>query len=216
MSDSLLRVREAADLLGVHVDTVRRWTDEGRLAAVRTPGGHRRISREAVERLRGDGAGTGSVSTTAPHPDAGAPEDRAWAAHALVHARYQLESRPGGGWRDSLSPDDREQSRETGRRLFSLLSQHVSRTVDEDVLWPEVERLARDYAALLRTAGVPYGAALRGAQFFRDALSESIAFYPESGGRSGTEVLRDVNAFTNAVELAIAEAYDLDGASGTD
>lgn len=37
------RIGEAAELLGVSVDTVRRWADSGRLAASRDPAGHRLI-----------------------------------------------------------------------------------------------------------------------------------------------------------------------------
>ncbi|TMD10117.1 MAG: MerR family DNA-binding transcriptional regulator, partial [Chloroflexi bacterium] len=33
---------QAAELLGVSPDTVRRWTDAGRLPTVRSRGGHRR------------------------------------------------------------------------------------------------------------------------------------------------------------------------------
>jgi molybdopterin-binding protein len=38
------RIGEAAELLGVSVDTVRRWTDTGRLAAIRDEHGHRVVS----------------------------------------------------------------------------------------------------------------------------------------------------------------------------
>jgi molybdopterin-binding protein len=39
----MFRIGEAADLLGVSVDTVRRWIDAGRLAAIRDEHGHRAI-----------------------------------------------------------------------------------------------------------------------------------------------------------------------------
>ena len=37
------KMGQAADLLGVSVDTVRRWADSGRIQTVRTDGGHRLI-----------------------------------------------------------------------------------------------------------------------------------------------------------------------------
>lgn len=210
MSDSLLSVRAAADLLGVHVDTVRRWTDEGRLPETRTPGGHRRIPRAAIDRLRA-GIGTGGSPTTTSLPEAGAPADQAWARHALVHTRYELDSQPATNWRTSLSDEDRQHSRENGRRLMGLLLQHVAGTIDEGDLWPEVRHLTGVYATHLRDAGMPYSAALRAALFFRDVLSESTSFYPASGERPGVELTRKVNTFTNEVQLAIAEAYGVGG-----
>jgi molybdopterin-binding protein len=44
---------QAAELLGVSPDTVRRWTDAGRLPTVRTRGGHRRIDGAALADFAG-------------------------------------------------------------------------------------------------------------------------------------------------------------------
>ena len=42
---------QAASILGVHVASVKRWADQGRLRCIRTPGGHRRFSLAEVEAL---------------------------------------------------------------------------------------------------------------------------------------------------------------------
>jgi molybdopterin-binding protein len=49
--DGTLRIGQAASLLGVSVDTLRRWEDEGRLAVARTPGGQRVVQVAEVHRL---------------------------------------------------------------------------------------------------------------------------------------------------------------------
>lgn len=49
--DDVYTTREAARLLGVSLRTVQLWVESGALPAWKTAGGHRRIARDAVERL---------------------------------------------------------------------------------------------------------------------------------------------------------------------
>lgn len=64
-----LRIGKAADFLGVSPDTVRRWADAGRIATVRTGGGHRLVDSEDLARLAvrlaGDRRPTPTVSQSA-------------------------------------------------------------------------------------------------------------------------------------------------------
>lgn len=50
-NNDVLSTREAAERLGVALRTVQLWVESGVLPAWKTAGGHRRISRSAVERL---------------------------------------------------------------------------------------------------------------------------------------------------------------------
>jgi molybdopterin-binding protein len=49
--DDRIRLGEAAEILGVSPETVRRWADEGRLPAERSAGGQRLVRREDVSRV---------------------------------------------------------------------------------------------------------------------------------------------------------------------
>ena len=51
MIDERIRLGEAAEMLGVSPDTVRRWSDEGRLPAERSAGGQRLVRRSDVARV---------------------------------------------------------------------------------------------------------------------------------------------------------------------
>ena len=42
---------EAAEILSISVGTVQLWVDTGLLEAWKTPGGHRRITRESINRM---------------------------------------------------------------------------------------------------------------------------------------------------------------------
>ncbi len=74
-----LHVRDVAELLALSPNTVRRWTDAGRIPARRSPGGHRRYLLEEILALAADlvpagsgaspgGAGTVELVEPAPAP----------------------------------------------------------------------------------------------------------------------------------------------------
>jgi excisionase family DNA binding protein len=113
----------ASRLLGVSEATLRRWSDAGRLKAFTTPGGHRRFSRAALERLL--------PSTRDRRP--------AVVAAALTPARlsraYRRDARATATaipWLASLVPEDRDAFRLLGRRIAASLAAHL------DAAEPEV------------------------------------------------------------------------------
>jgi molybdopterin-binding protein len=50
-ADTSVRIGRAAEMVGVTVDTIRRWADDGRIVATRTQGGQRVIPIDEVTRV---------------------------------------------------------------------------------------------------------------------------------------------------------------------
>jgi len=56
-------IQQVSEMLGIPIQKLRRWDEQGVLVAGRTHGGHRRYAREVIERLAGAGLNTGSDKT---------------------------------------------------------------------------------------------------------------------------------------------------------
>lgn len=83
MSTSTLTVstKVAAKLLGASVRSVQLWADSGLLRAFKTPGGHRRITRESVD----DVLAARHTATRGPATDIDQPDRLRLAAKVLGH-----------------------------------------------------------------------------------------------------------------------------------
>ncbi|MBX2811747.1 MAG: helix-turn-helix domain-containing protein [Myxococcales bacterium] len=62
----LLTTREAAEILGVGPTTVKRWSDEGKLPALKTAGGHRRYRETDVLTMRHRGDSLDDIPARLP------------------------------------------------------------------------------------------------------------------------------------------------------
>ena len=111
---------EATRTLSVSASTVRRWTDAGRIRAVRTAGGHRRLVRSDVERLRHEKLRGQAPVREIPWPDGPLPSaaellNMAGERVTAAAARRLYEGEEGGwlrsaqagpplsAWTDSLT-----------------------------------------------------------------------------------------------------------------
>jgi molybdopterin-binding protein len=55
VAKELYSAREAAEALGISLDTLRRWDRDGRIKTKRDSGNRRIVSAKEIDRLRGDG-----------------------------------------------------------------------------------------------------------------------------------------------------------------
>ena len=176
-----LSLGDASRLLGVSTATVRRWADSGRLKPFTTPGGHRRFSRTALERmlpadrLRRPELASGGLTPTrlsrAYHrPDSQAPRDAAWLA--------------------ALAPEDREAFRLLGRQLAWELVAHLDAT-DPEVRQhhlAEATAVAAEYGRRGALLDLPMSDVVEGFLAFRRPFLAEVAAVARRRGFDAGEV----------------------------
>jgi excisionase family DNA binding protein len=112
---NLLTIGQARKLLGVSDVTLRHWTDEGKIKAFVTPGGHRRYSEPEV---RGFIASQQRVFTRQNLIDEMDSEPR----HKIKMARARMAEAP---WYSSLDDEARVRLRELGGTVYSLIVEYL-------------------------------------------------------------------------------------------
>jgi excisionase family DNA binding protein len=180
-----LSLGPASRLLGVDPDTLRRWADDGRIAAFVTPGGHRRFERRAVERLA-EGRRTDRRSLAV----LGATPDRLTRAYRRSYRAGRLENRGI----DAGVPD-RDAFRQDGRRLVEVLLAHLDAadTATRERTEAQAAALVDEFARRLAGTG--------------QSLTESVGLFVAARG----PFLRELGAVGRRRALdasRLADAYE--------
>ena len=202
MPDNWLSLSDAAARLGVHPTTLRRWSDNGDIPVMLTPGGHRRYAESELEAFAARQRGL-----TGPNQIAAV-----WADRALQTTRQEIVSHSAEPWLSNFDNGARDANRQLGQRLLGLTMQFISAAPEETPgLISQAEDLGRQYGQLAYSSGLPLTEALEATLFFRDLLVETALQMPENAPIKATanvRLLRKINTLMNSIQLQIAEVYD--------
>jgi excisionase family DNA binding protein len=199
-TEQWLSLGAAAKRLNVHPTTLRRWADDGEIAVMLTPGGHRRFALSDVEQFAQSRHGLRRSSGI----------EQAWADRALVVTRQEIVAHQDAHWMADMDEAEREHGRMMGRQLMALTLQYISNGEDERLV-AEARRMGSEYGRHCQSLGMPLTDALQAAIFFRDAMIETTLQLPESvriSPEANLRLMRRINTLLNNVHLAIAEVYD--------
>lgn len=197
-----LNLSETAELLGVHPATIRVWADRGELPSHRTPGGHRRFRRSEVENRA---TGQDRAHLTAA---------QLVIQNMLGKARLELTGGEANleAWHKGLDEIAKNEHREIGRRLLSLVVQYISGAVDETAVLQQAQQIGQDYARMGRETSLPLVETTRAYLFFREFMSQSIFDMMETAGpQTHTDwrrIHRQLTCITNEVLLALMAAHE--------
>lgn len=159
---------EASRVLGVSPATLRRWSDAGRLRVFTTPGGHRRFSRSALERLLpADRSRRPSIGGAGLSPS----------RIARTYRRASRDAAPELPWVLTLTDDQRLLFRERGHVLAASLLQYLDAAQPETAAHhlKEAAGSASEYGTVAATLGLSLSQTVEGFLRFRAPFHHELA-----------------------------------------
>ena len=194
---SWLSIGAARDLLQISETTLRQWADTGLVHTYRTPGGHRRFSRDDIK----------SLVHNRSRDDSDANHAAASEYELLQGIRRRLSkvSDSDSTWHTSFSGSDQERMRELGRSLISVCSGVPSRQRTSQIA-ASVRAIGLEQGAEAASQGVPLVESIQAFNFFRTALLEA---FKESLPRQQASAARLARVWRQVIRLTDESLFGL-------
>ena len=195
-TDNWMRLSKAADYIGVHFTTLRRWSDNDEIPYFKTPGGRRRFRKEDLDAfLRQSQEGKQSHLTLS-------------SAEIIHHVRPH-------GFHDEplfrqIGENHRQMMRKCGRKLIGILLQYTNQRNGDEKFVREGKNLAKQYGEICHQSGLSMVETIQAFVMMRhtiiDGLCEGGMVISDSGEETWGLYQR-VNSFLDIVFLAILDSF---------
>jgi excisionase family DNA binding protein len=143
--EEIVSISEASHILGVNEVTLRQWTDEGKLKAFITPGGHRRYSRADLRKF------TTSSRKTLGIKDLAVEIGDTSKLHREIARKFLEDNpsfrQPGPGFHKHLA--------DLGRSLLALVVKYVGEPSTRQDTISEAREIGTGFGSTLAEMGLP-------------------------------------------------------------
>ncbi|MDO8568025.1 MAG: helix-turn-helix domain-containing protein [Dehalococcoidales bacterium] len=143
--ETLVSISEASRILGVSEPALRQWTDEGKIKAFITPGGHRRYSKAELKKLINSQQKMLGVKDLALRLE----------STVQVHREIDKAFLNTTLWYSRLSEESQIHLASLGRRLLSLIIRYVSEPPRRKETIQMARDVGRDFGETLARLELP-------------------------------------------------------------
>lgn len=211
MHETWLDLSDAAQYLGVHFTTLRRWTDTGEITCIRTPGGRRKFSVKSLDLFLEKMTNSVTVKTPCePEPGVLAVK-KPTTDQTILRARQSVQNQlVDERWIERMSENQRLMLRSTGHHLMALLLQYNARADGGEVFLAEGKRIARVYSQVCSQVGLSLQETVNVFLLFRRTMIDTIH---ETGCLRGAEdpegqrLFHRSNDFLDVLLIDLITAY---------
>ena len=190
--DTLVSISEASQMLGVSEASLRQWTDEGKIKAFITPGGHRRYLRAELKKFMGS------------HPKMLGIRDLALELQetTVLHRQIAQESLKNAAWLDQLNDEEKGHLANLGRQLLNMIIKYITEPSHREEMIQLIRNVGHDHGEMLAKMDLPLIDSVEAFLLHRNPIMNAA-----------THLMRKREAFTGRVVKAIPlVAYVMDEA----
>ncbi len=160
---TLISIREASQILGVSETTLRQWTDEGKIGAFITPGGHRRYSKVEIRQFMGLQQRVHGIKDLVAELEGA----------ATLHHDIALANFTNTSWFNKLSKESQERLAQYGRRLLNLVIKYITEPSKREETIKLVHNTGGDFGEELAKQGLSLIDSLEAFILHRDPVVNS-------------------------------------------
>ncbi len=143
--EALVSISEASRILGVSEPALRQWTDEGRIKAFITPGGHRRYSVDELKRFLASRQKLLGIKELV-----NGLEGTVDAHREMDRSRLQAMS-----WYGKLDKEDQDKLASAGRRVLNLVIRYVAEPSRREEIIALAQETGAFFGETLARTGLP-------------------------------------------------------------
>ncbi|HEY91551.1 MAG TPA: helix-turn-helix domain-containing protein [Dehalococcoidia bacterium] len=165
MDETLVTISEASGILGVSEVALRQWTDEGRIKAFVTPGGHRRYSKTELKKFMNS------------HPKAVGVKDliAELEATSKLHGEIGRTSLSTKDWYSCLNKEEKFGLAHLGRNMLDVIIRYINEPAKRERTLERACEVGRGFGETLASLGLPLTDSVEAFILHRDPIMKAIA-----------------------------------------
>ena len=165
MDEPLVTISEAASTLGVSEVALRQWTDEGRIKAFITPGGHRRYSKTELKKFMSSYQKTVGVKDLIAELE----------ATSELHSEIGRTSLITKDWYGRLDREEKLQLAHLGRNMLDVIIKHLTESTKREQTLELAREVGQGFGEILAGLGLPLTDSVEAFILHRDPIMKTVA-----------------------------------------
>ncbi len=195
---------DAAQILGAHFTTLRRWADAGEIEFIRTPGGRRRFHKDALQNF---------LQSRKHSPASELSGNMGGLIIDRTRQDLQTLKSTSKTWMRQIQPEQQLQMRRTGNQLIALLVQYSTHTTNAEVFLGEARKIIEEYGQVCIQAQISLPQAVRVFLFFQQSILDSLDESRLLSGRGDLEghpLFQRASHFFEEILITLIDQYHPD------